>query len=110
MDRERQTALRARADEAIRAALAAADARAPSLGLVLADAMEAISLVCWDSTLDAGDKLALIDDALLLIPPLRRLARAPQDARPAQIAEVFRRTNDLLRRYAQLVRAERSGS
>jgi hypothetical protein len=108
MDRDplrRQAALRARASEAILAALAAADARAPSVGAAVADAIAAVELVCWDFNLDPGDRLALIDDALLLMTPLKELAGAAQSARPALIVESLQRTGDLLRQYARLTRA-----
>jgi hypothetical protein len=106
MDKEstrRQLALRARAEEAIEAALAAADARVPELAVVVADAMAAVDLSCWDPSLGPGDRLALIDDALRLMGPLKELVGAAHAARPALVAQVYRRTNDLLRRYAQLV-------
>jgi hypothetical protein len=102
---KRQTALRARADEAIMAAVAAVDARAPSLGIAVANAMEAIGAVCWDFGLAPGDRLSLIDDALRMLPLLKGLARAAQAARPAMIVEIYRRTDDLLSRYARFIRA-----
>ena len=107
---QRQAALRARAEEAIKAALAAAEARAHPLSAAAADAMAAVELACWDPRLQPGDRLALIDDALRLLTPLKELAGSGRAARPALIAEVSRRTNDLLRRYAQFVRAERASS
>lgn len=112
MDRdweERQAALRARADEAIRAALAAANARAPLPSLVVESAMAAAKLACWDQALEPRDRLILIDDALRLLRALKELARAPQAARSERIVELFRQTNDLLRRYAGFVRAQRAG-
>jgi hypothetical protein len=106
----RQLALRARADEAITAALAAADARAPLQCLVVSDALEAVNLACWDPALDPGDALALIDNALRLTASLKELTGADDAARPALIADVYRRTSDMLRRYARFVRAGRAGS
>jgi hypothetical protein len=102
--------MRLRANEAMTAALAAADARAPFLGVLVEDAMASIDLVCWDSTLDLRDRLALIDDALLLIASLKALSGSAQAAPPEMIVEVVRRTNGLLCRYARLVRAERASS
>lgn len=113
MDRDglsRQTALRLRADEAITAALAAADARAPSLPALVEDTMASIDLACGDNTLGARDRTALIDAALLLLASMKTLLRAPQAARPGLTLEVVRRTNALLRRYARLVRAGRTGA
>ena len=113
MDRDRlkrQAALRTRATEAIAAAVAAAESRAASIGVVVADSIAAVTLACWDASLGPGERLALIDDALLLMTPLKELAGADQAARPALIVETYRRTNDLLRRYARLVRGERAGS
>jgi hypothetical protein len=112
MDRDwlrRQAASRTRATEAMMAAVAAAESRAPSRGAV-ADSIAAVKLACWDPTLDPGDRLALIDDALLMMTPLKELAGAAQAARPELILETYRRTNDLLRHYAQFVRAERASS
>jgi hypothetical protein len=106
MDRDlpnRQTALRARAEEAIRAALAAADAHAHPVTSVLADAMAAVDLACWDPGLEPTDRLALIDEALRLMIPLKELATVGRAARPNLIAEVSRRTSGLLRRYAALI-------
>ena len=103
----RQIALRARADEAIVAALAAADARAKSFGGVVADASEAIGFVCWDSSLPPRERLSLINDALRMLSILKELAGAAHATRPAMIAEVYRRTNDLLQRYATFIRAGR---
>jgi hypothetical protein len=99
-----QAALRARAEAAIAEALSAADGRAPFLGGVVSDTMEAVSLVCWDAGLDAHDRLALIHDALPVLAALKELARAAQDARPALLEKVLRGTNGLLRGYARLVR------
>ena len=109
MDRneaERQAALRARAEEAIEAALAAANARAPIPSLIVDSAMSAVRLVCWDGSLDARSRLVLIDDALRLLAALKGLAHSPEPARPALIVELLRGTNALLRRYAAFVGAE----
>ena len=108
MDRNwggREAALRGRAETVIAEALAAAGSRAPSLGGIVVDAMDAVTLVCWDETLPPRDRLLLINDSLPLLATLKSLARAPQDSRPALIAEVLKKTNDLLRRHAFLVRA-----
>ncbi|HEX4047263.1 MAG TPA: hypothetical protein VH309_05490 [Elusimicrobiota bacterium] len=102
---EREAALRTRADEAITAALAAADDSEPSLDAVLADSTEAIALTCSDDGLPPGDRLALLDDGLRLLASLKALAGAAQSARPMLLARIYRRSNDLLRRYARLVRA-----
>jgi len=104
MDRERlnrRMAMRLRADEAMKAALAAADACAPSLAVLLEDTTASIKLACGDSTLRPCDRLALIDDALALIDSMKHLLRAGQAARPELIMEVLRRTSGLLRRYAR---------
>lgn len=113
MDRDRlnrQTAMRLRADEAMKAALAAADACAPSLAIFIEDTTTSIKLACEDSTLDLRDRLVLFDDSLLLLATLKKLLRAPQAARPELIMEVGRRTSGLLRRYIRFVRAARAGS
>jgi len=110
MDRDRpsrQTAMRLRADEAMKAALSAEEASAPSSAAYIEDAMRSIDLVRQDCTLDPRDRLLLIDDMLPLIASLKRLLRAAQ---PEQIMEVGRRTNGLLRRYARILRAKRAGS
>lgn len=104
MDRDRlsrQAAMRLRADEAMTAALAAADACAPSLTVFIEYAMNSINLVCEDSTLDLRDRLALIDDALVLIDSMKKLLRAPHEARSELIMEILRRTSGLLGRYAR---------
>ena len=97
-----------RANEAMTAAFAAVDACAPTLGAVVADTMDCINLACWDSRLEPIDRLALIDEALLLIAPLKKISGASLEARAALIVEVVRRTTGMLRRYAQLVRGERA--
>ncbi len=66
--------------------------------------MASINLVCWDSSLETADRLALIDEALLLIVPLKELSGAARAARSVLILEVVRRTNSMLRRYARFVR------
>jgi hypothetical protein len=101
---ERQAALRARAKEAITAALSAAKNREPSLGALLTESMDAITLACWDAVLAPSDRLVLLDDALLLLASLKTLAGAPPAGRPALLAEVYRRTAGMLRRHARLVR------
>lgn len=106
----RRTALRLRADEAMKAALAAADARAPSLPVFIEDTMASIDLACGDEALDARDRVALIDAALLLLASMKTLLRAPRDSRPELMIEIVRRTNALLRRYARLVRTGRAGA
>lgn len=110
MDGDRQTAMRRRADEAMAAALAAADDCPPALAVFLEDAMASIDLACRDATLDRRDRLALIDDALRLVATLRKLLGTPGAGRHDLIMEVFRGTNGLLCRYARCVRAERPGS
>jgi hypothetical protein len=102
--------MRLRANEAMMAALAAADACAPFLPVLIEDTMTSIDLVCEDATLDLCDRLVLIDDALLLIASLKKLSDAAHAARPELIVEVVRRTNSMLCRYAQFVRAERASS
>lgn len=97
----RQTAMRLRADEAMKAALAAADDCPPSLGILIEDTMATINLVCADSALDLRDRLVLIDDALLLIGSLKKLLRAAQEARPELIRKILRLTSALLCRYAR---------
>lgn len=111
MDREglqRQAALRARAAEAIAAALAAADSRAPSIGDASGDAIAAVKLACWDAALDPDDRLVLVNEGLRLLAVLKELAVAPQASRPGLIVEIFRRTNALLRLYARFVQAQRT--
>lgn len=93
--------MRLRADEAMKAALAAAEDCPPSLAIFLEDTMASINLVCADSTLDLRDRLVLIDDALLLIGSMKKLLRAGQEARPALIGEILRRASGLLCRYAR---------
>lgn len=113
MDRDRlrhQNAMRLRANEAMMAALAAAEDRAPSLGGLVEDTMASINLVCGDFTLALRDRLALIEEALLLIASLKEILGAAQEARVELSVEVVRRTNGLLCRYARLVRVERAGS
>lgn len=113
MDRDwlsRQAAMRVRANEAMMAALTAADARVPSLPALIEDTMTSINLVCEDAALDLCDRLVLIDDALLLIATLKKLSEEAQAARPEMILEVVRRTNLMLCRYAQFVRSERASS
>jgi hypothetical protein len=100
---KRQDALRARADEAMREAAAAADA-ASAAAAVVADSIAAATLVCWDRALDPRDRLALIDAVQGLLPALKELAEGPPPGRSALVVEVLRRTNELLRRYARLVR------
>lgn len=94
--------MRARADEAMAAALAAADGTlAPAA--VIRDTMASIKLVCEDAALAPRDKLALLDDALVLVASVKKLVRAAQPS-PEAVMEVLRRTNGLLRRYTRLVR------
>jgi hypothetical protein len=104
MDRDRRTALRLRADEAMRAALAAADDRAPSLAALIETTMASINLVCDDAKLDPRARLLIIDDALRLLASLKKLLRAAQTPPPEAVMEVLRRTNGLLCRYTRLVR------
>lgn len=113
MDRDRlrrQTVMRLRASEAMTAALAAAEACSPSLGILVEDTMTSIDLVCGDYTLGTRDRLALIDEALLLIAFLKEVLGAARSVRPELIVEIVRRTNGLLRRYARLVQVERVSS
>lgn len=105
MDRDRQTAMRLRADAAMNAALAAADVCEPTLADFIRDTMSAIDLVRQDATLDPRDRRILVDDMLLLIGSLKKLVRAEPAARPELIMEVGRGTNGLLRRYTRFVRA-----
>jgi hypothetical protein len=102
-----QLALRARAEEAISAALAAADARAPIPGIVVESTMAAVKLACWDQSLEPRDRLLLIDDALALLWALKELPRASEAARPELTVHLLRRCTDLLRRYAEFVRVRK---
>jgi hypothetical protein len=107
MDRDRhsqRTAMRLRAEEAMRSALSAADQDAPSLAVFLEDTMTSIKLVCEDSALEPRRRLALIDDALLLLGSLKSLLRTDTAASPALIMEVGRRTSGLLCRYSRFIR------
>lgn len=110
MDQRRQAALRKRADDLISAALAAADVRSRLLTGAVSDAMAAVELTCWDDSLAPSDRLSLIDEALRLMSLLKEFGQAPAAARPALAADALRLSNGLLRRYARLVRAERTGS
>lgn len=102
--------MRLRADEAMKAALAAAEACAPSLASFIDDTMTSIDLVCEDSALDPRDRLVLIDDARRLIDSMKKLLVAAPAARPELIMEIVQRTSSMLCRYTRFVRAERAGS
>jgi hypothetical protein len=96
--------MRLRADETMKAALAAANAGAPSLAVLIENTMTSINLVCDDAKLEPRARLLIIDDALLLLASLKKLLGAAQAAPPEAIIEVLRRTNGLLCRYTRLVR------
>ena len=100
---QHQTAMRVRADEAMAAALAAADDALEPVSLIR-DTLASIKLVCEDAALAPRDKLSLIDDALELLASVKKLVRAAQAPLPEALMEVLRRTNALLRRYTRLVR------
>lgn len=102
--------MRARTNAVIMEALAGAHSYAPSLPEIVTDTIKAVTLACWDLALDPSDRLVLIDAALQLMAALKELTEAAQAARPGLIAAVSRRTDDMLRLYAQLVRIERTGT
>lgn len=103
----RRAALHARAEEAMAAALAAARSRVPIPGIVVESAMTAVKLACWDETLEARERLLLIDDALRLLSALKSLPRAPESARADLILDLLNKTNALLSRYADFVRVRK---
>ena len=110
MDRDeaqRRAALRARAEEAMAAAVAAANARVPIPGIVVESAMTAVKLACWDEGLEPRERLLLIDAALRLLSALKELPRAPEIERPTLVLELLRGTNELLRLYAGFVRVRK---
>lgn len=98
-----------RADEAMKAALAAADAPPPALAVFIEETMASIDVVCQDPKLDLRLRVLLIDDALLVLAALKKLLNAAQESRPERILDVVRQTNGLLSRYTRFVRAERAG-
>jgi hypothetical protein len=104
MDHSERAAMRLRADEAMTAALAAADDGASSLALLVRSTMSSIHLACDDAGLDPRARVLIIDDALLLLASLKKLLREAQPPPPEAVMEVLRRTNGLLRRYTRLVR------
>ena len=97
--------MRRRAEEAMEAALAAADDGASALAACIETAIAAIRFVCEDAELDPRDRVTLIDDALLMLASLKDIVRTANGSPFELTTEVFRRTNGLLRRYSGLVRA-----
>lgn len=106
-DEARRAALRARAQEAMAAALAAARSRVPIPGIVVESAMTAVKLACWDEGLEPRERLILIDDALRLLSTLKSLPRAPEPDRPELILQLLNKTNELLQRYSDFVRVRK---